>query len=876
MKKSALIIAFLLVGFFGFGQNNRPYVIRYQSQGDTIQHNTQAVSGIHIDTLGHELNYGEGTEWSSLADMDTVYVYRGDEIVNPAYVPIDWDNTTLVQANDSLGNYQMQFGGEAPELVAGSIIAIDQDTVVHYVYVESVTVDGNTVTLSSTEANLTDIFADVEFTLATNPNRRSSAQGQVFYPVAIYQRDEQGGYRPMNLNQRDLRWGFTHNLWHYGQNFNGEELFSGNNYSVYMEHMNFDFDIDLEIYMNFGGRDIFEIVGNALEVYRSRALNVNAALLGTFSTEQRVRCDIEGSCSYSPDYDIWKHKVFQPFDIKFVVYGVPVVITVNSDLYRQVELTASGEISAYAGFSDQAQGRVGFQWRQTGGMTPVASFSNTFELTPPTVEGRGEVTAKVWAIPRVRLILYHFIGPSFDFKPYLSTSVSGGFHEQMLGQTNDFCAWSLDCNTGLDAACGLSIMHPIFDGYEIENFSTPNWNIIDRPLYHSPLRIEHNANRNGTRIGQRSELSFTVYDRNHLFNTDVVTPLPQFVKFEGDGDISSEYGIANNGTVSVDWTPLNDGDVLYARLYDVDGNVISEAEVNAELTVTTLAVTNITQNSATGGGEITANDYVTVEERGLCWNTSGAPTIGDNHANSGTGTGSFTVNMTDLTANTTYHVRAYTYLGGEWYYGNEVSFNTLDEPDPEDWVDLGLPSGLLWATRNVGASSPANFGDHFAWGETNPKSVYYWNTYAYLYYDNDGHLHITKYNSNSNYGPVDNLTTLQPGDDAATANYGGRMPTYDDWVELIDNCTSVWTKLNGVNGRLFTGPNGSTLFLPAAGCRWNTDFIGTFGGGRYWSSSLSASYPGFACSFCFDSANNYLYESEQRFYGLSVRAVREN
>lgn len=875
MKKTALLIAFMTVGFLGLAQTHRPYVVRYASQGDTIRHNVQAVSGIHIDTLGHEMTHEGGTEWSALADMDTVYVYRGDETVNPAYVPIDWESTTLVQADDSLGNYQMQFGGAVPEdLVPGSVIAIDYDTAVRYVYVETVSVNRNTVTLSSTEANLTDIFADVEFTLATNPNRRAAAKGQVFYPVAAYQRDGQGGYSPMNLSQRDLRWGFTHNLWNYGQNLDGEVLFSGNNFSVYMEHMNFDLDLDLELYMNFGGRDVLEIVGDALEVYRSRALNVNAALLGTFSTEQQVRCDIEGSCSYNPGYDIWKHKIFQPFDIKFVVYGVPVVITLNSDLYRQVELTASGEISAYAGFSDVAQGRMGLQWRQSGGISPVASFSNTFELTPPTVEGRGTLTAKVWAIPRVRLILYHFIGPSFDFKPYLSTTVSGGFREEMLGQTNDYCAWSLDCNTGLDMAAGLSIMNPVF-GYEMGNYSTPNWNIIDKPLYHSPLRIEYNAARGGTRTGQRNAVNFTVYDRNHLFNMDVATPLPQIVKFEGDGDISSEYGIANGGQVSVDWTPLSDQDVLYARLYGIEGNVISEAELHAELNITTSPVTNIAKTTATGGGEIEANEYMTVEERGLCWNTAGAPTLADSHANSGTGTGSYTVSMTGLTPNTTYHVRAYAYLGGEWYYGNEVTFTTQeDEPTPGNWVDLGLPSGLLWATRNVGASSPEDYGDYFAWGETSPKSYYDWDTYAYGYYDDNWSLHLTKYNTDSYYGPVDNLITLQPGDDAATAHYGGRMPTREEWQELYNHCTSTWTTLNGVNGRCFTGPNGNSVFLPAAGYRWYDEvyYAGSIIG-FYWSSSLYTSYPLDAWYFIFDSG--YMFGND-RYYGLSVRAVREN
>lgn len=209
-------------------------------------------------------------------------------------------------------------------------------------------------------------------------------------------------------------------------------------------------------------RDVLEIVGNLIERYRSRALNVNAALHGTFDTEQMLRCDIWGSCSWTPGYDIWKHNLFRPLRVRFLVYGVPVILKLNSDLYREVQVTASGEISAYTGFADNADGRLGLEWSQNGGISPVATFSNTFNLTPPTVEGRGSIQGKVWAFPRVRILLYDIVGPSFDFKPYLTTTLSGGFKEELLGQTNDFCAWSLDCNTGLDAACGLSIMHPNF------------------------------------------------------------------------------------------------------------------------------------------------------------------------------------------------------------------------------------------------------------------------------------------------------------------------------------------------------------------------------------------------------------------------------
>lgn len=304
MKKTILFVAFLLISFVGFGQNERPYIIKYKTQSDTVYFNTRYVNGIHVDANGQELIHDNGTEWSSLADLDTVYVVRGSETVNPNYVPIDWNDASLIQSNDSIGDYQIQFNGEMPELQPGSIITIDQDTVVHYIFIETVNVNGNMASVTSTEAYLTDIFADTDFTLTTVEGGKSSAQGNVFYPVAAYIQYEQGIYRALDLETPRGGWGFTHDLWQFGANYDGEVLSSGNNYSIYMERMNFNFDLDFEMYMNFSGRDVLEIVGNLIERYRSRALNVNAALHGTFDTEQRLRCDIWGSCSWTPDYDI--------------------------------------------------------------------------------------------------------------------------------------------------------------------------------------------------------------------------------------------------------------------------------------------------------------------------------------------------------------------------------------------------------------------------------------------------------------------------------------------------------------------------------------------------------------------------------------------
>ena len=205
-----------------------------------------------------------------------------------------------------------------------------------------------------------------------------------------------------------------------------------------------------------------------------------------------------------------------------------------------------------------------------------------------------------------------------------------------------------------------------------------------------------------------------------------------------------------------------------------------------------------------------------------------------------------------------------------------VAMNWSEQPQDEgDWVDLGLPSGTIWATRNVGASSPEDYGDYFAWGETTPKEVYNWDTYKWSYNDANGYLKFTKYNTDSYYGSVDNKTELDPSDDAACAHYpGGRMPSYGQIVELCNNCSWQWTQRNGVYGQLVTGPNGSTMFLPAAGGRWSDSLGGAGSDGLYWSRTLNSGGPYVAYYLGFTSGPWYDWGGNYRIYGLTVRAVR--
>lgn len=198
-------------------------------------------------------------------------------------------------------------------------------------------------------------------------------------------------------------------------------------------------------------------------------------------------------------------------------------------------------------------------------------------------------------------------------------------------------------------------------------------------------------------------------------------------------------------------------------------------------------------------------------------------------------------------------------------------------PDPEDheYVDLGLPSGTLWATCNVGANSPEEYGDYFAWGESVPKDYYDWSTYKWC---NGSSVMLTKYCTDSFYGNngfTDSKTELDPEDDAAYVNWGSswRIPTKNQQDELRYKCTWTWIQCNDVNGYLVTGPNGNTIFLPAAGS-YGDDLLNGLGStGNYWSRTL---YPGYSNDACGISITSWYvdWNSSNRCCGCSIRAVR--
>lgn len=191
-------------------------------------------------------------------------------------------------------------------------------------------------------------------------------------------------------------------------------------------------------------------------------------------------------------------------------------------------------------------------------------------------------------------------------------------------------------------------------------------------------------------------------------------------------------------------------------------------------------------------------------------------------------------------------------------------------------IDLGL--SIKWANCNVGAKKPEEYGSYFSWGETLPKNIYNWDTYKWC---KGGYNTQTKYNISYHYDKVDNKTILDPEDDAAYIRCGRiwRIPTNEEWKELIDNCLWTWTNdynNTGIAGQIgISKINGNHIFLPATGFHYNNSLSKVNSYSAYWSSSLDTNNSSRAWYVYFFS--DYINRSNSsRSYGFSIRPVLVN
>ena len=513
-----------------------------------------------------------------------------ESVVNPDYVNIDWDKTKLISADPDKGVFTLSNNEVTSKLRIGNVLTIDADTTGYIVVVtQSKTDDSGNISVKTKQGDLCDIFANTEFTLALSSEAPFSEKPDgehVYYPVKVVYRDQNGKVQKISTKGEDY---IKQTLLKCDTDMakNPKSVFfESDQIKVYMEKAKLALDLSMYIKPSFGMRTEKQALDESYAQFRSKALGVKTYVEGACNTDFLFRMDATYSKvikDKNGDYETIGHNIIRPGAVWFNVYGVPILVTYNADLYRGDSLKIDCQGTFKTGFQTTTQAKIGLDWRMKDGVKPITGFNQETNFTYPTIEGKGSVMGRAYLFPRIFTTVYNLIGPSFDIKPYVGVEAKGGFRQTLSPSDNpdDYQAWSLRNFIGVDAVAALSMK---WMNYEIERIESKPFRLLEWDLYNSPSKIEVNNPYITVTPGQKETVTFTVYDTD-ILRKHVPTPLCQVVKFESNGILSSRYAYTTmfkDGVVSVDWTPVSKDDYLRAVLYDPDGNVIDEAIIGTK------------------------------------------------------------------------------------------------------------------------------------------------------------------------------------------------------------------------------------------------------------------------------------------------------
>lgn len=807
-----------------------------------------------------------------MAEVDSVVFDVNRLEVSGDYRNLDGYTYQVEKADTDQGQFTVVFSGTVPELGRGDVVVFETDTATYLRRVTDAAAAGGYVSLTTEEAYLSDLFPSGSFVLSTEPSpvamSRSASGDLIYYPVEISYYDESGRFRRVRRSPA-TRAEFERRVFSEVIDYSGKTLHQTAYTDLYLETCRFDYNLDLVMSFNFNS------LQEGWEQYQKGNLALYKAVLrGNVETDFMLRFDAEYERSEDLPEILLKRNVHKPVAVKFVVGSVPVVLTLNTHLLADGEYSCEGDFSAYAGYASSTTAELGFSWTQSSGLKPYATFQNDFTWHKPTIEGEAHLDEKLSVFPRLNFSLYGLSGPSFDIKPYLRQTLDLSFWDELGSNPKDYYGSEYNMYTGFDGAAGVNFL-PLIGNNILAG--PVEWNINDALLYTSPYDISFKESSSETVMSdQPVEVTFSVRDYDCLFRRPVSSTFPLSVKFETNcGRVEHDFANVDvsTGDVTMTWTPsaVPEGETPYlqATLYNSEGKVLTEDRWETTIpSVRTLEAGSVTEESAVLSGSVSGISGSSSDCRyGFFYGTSSVPSVGGLEIQVGSNRdGEYSYSLSNLKDNTTYYYCAYLSVDGQYTYGDVRSFTTekkKDEITPGQMVDLGL--SVKWAGWNVGASRPEEYGGYYAWGELHEKSDYYWDTYQYWDQENDECIFIGKNISGTQY-------------DVARVKWGGswRMPTLAECQELIYKCDWTWMTYNGVKGNKVTGPNGNSIFLPAAGFRGGPSVGSQGSSGSFWSGTLNGgdSYDA-SCLYFYDGGVGWSSYGSGRFIGHSVRPVSE-
>lgn len=493
------------------------------------------------------------------------------------------DEETKFTYNELTGEAVIEYsGGNVPNVEMGQAFVLTCKYQYGIRVITSVTKSGNKLTLQTEQGTMCDLFKNIDFTLTTNPDLVASSRstGRVITPTSIelVTGDERTiVYEKSSTSSREV-FEYSHKIFDFNQNYSGMSITSPDDEeecaTLKWKESKYNIGLDGVFFFDFGEKRLNRVKKGDLRTFKYFLQgNANMDLLMEGSVKHEY-------FSFGVD-TIVSSDVIPCVEVKFAVGTIPVIITLSTDLKRKIELSGEGEASFTAGYKLDADVKLGLEYKVDKGISPITSFTKNFDWYEPEFSVKGSAEAVISFYPQLEIHLYGCLGPFLNFVPRLSSGIYAGT-KYTVSDELDYFTWTANVSSGIDTELGLELDMGIF---EVSFFEPIDTTLAELKLFETPQSISLQNPKDGSAItlNEEVEVTFLVEGMNYLLDEHLPCK-GAVVLFETEGKINNNFAIADeNGLVEVKWAPLKKGDNLLAKIVDAEGNVISQAEFNAEI-----------------------------------------------------------------------------------------------------------------------------------------------------------------------------------------------------------------------------------------------------------------------------------------------------
>ena len=506
------------------------------------------------------------------------------------YVPIDWEKTQITKMDMKTGDVTLTFTDKAPEFENGlSLIVLETDTSTYIRRVMNTDVSNKTATLQTVEANMTELFADTEFTLSLAPSaeRAPTKSGTasidangILHPVRIIEINENNSYRTLYDIHKEIPQ--TRAEGETGLNISFPEIDNSGkvisasedgNLALYWDTYKQNFSLNATAHFKFGKAVNEKKITEDLKIKVSELEEFRFTIGAKAQWDMILGASAKGKFKYEENDITIAKGMFKPRVFTFFTpTGIPVIITLGSDLLGDFSADGDAKIEIKGGVNFSGSLTTGIEYKEKK-WQPIGEPTFEYQIHPLEITAFANLNMKISAYPKIKIKLYNFLGPAFSPQPFLKDSVKMGMFNEMGSISKNYYGWTEKTYAGVDLQTSIMLD---FIGINEELPFPPI--TFEGLFYNAPDKIELKSPENGLDIQLDKPIEVTFNVTRKLLAADL--PIQGVsVKFESPkGKVSQNFLLTDlQGNAKVQWTPTVPNDSLTAKIFNASGEVISQA-----------------------------------------------------------------------------------------------------------------------------------------------------------------------------------------------------------------------------------------------------------------------------------------------------------